>query len=351
MLDPVPRAERACSPTVDLVPRPVAESVDEMLDGATRVGAFEPDERRSDSNFERVEIDGEPFIVKHIHPDHDFTMRVTGDIGCRPLRVWEAGLMDVAPDLVDHATVAAARDDGRNGWGAALLLRDVSGQLTSLGDVPLDEGEHLNFIDSCARMSARMWGWHDDLGLLPHHYRWVWFAEPLFVGERDLGWPERAPRIANDGWQRFDERAPRDVGEIVRALWRDAEPLSAAVRTTPQTFLHGDWKMSNLGTASDGRVILLDWAYPGEGPACHELAWYLALNRAKLPIGHTKESTIDMFRAALDRCGVSTDGWWEKQLGLCLLGMVVIFGWEKALGDDDELGWWCDAAREGARWL
>jgi len=29
----------------------------------------------------------------------------------------------------------------------------------------------------------------------------------------------------------------------------------------------------------------------------------------------------------------------------------VIFGWEKALGNDDELGWWCDRAREGARRL
>jgi len=26
----------------------------------------------------------------------------------------------------------------------------------------------------------------------------------------------------------------------------------------------------------------------------------------------------------------------------------VQFGWEKALGEDDELGWWCDRAREGA---
>jgi aminoglycoside phosphotransferase (APT) family kinase protein len=123
------------------------------------------------------------------------------------------------------------------------------------------------------------------------------------------------------------------------------------VRTTPQTFLHGDWKLGNLGTAPDGRTILLDWAYPGEGPVCHELAWYLALNRARLPVGETKESTIERFRAALGRHGVETAGWWERQVGLCLLGALLQFGWEKALGDDDELGWWCDRAREGARFL
>ena len=59
----------------------------------------------------------------------------------------------------------------------------------------------------------------------------------------------------------------------------------------------------------------------------------------------------DPFRAALEGHGVATADWWERQLGLCLLGAVVQFGWEKAYGEDDELGWWLDAARAGARWL
>jgi len=107
--------------------------------------------------------------------------------------------------------------------------------------------------------------------------------------------------------------------------------------------------MGNLGRHPDGRTILLDWALPGEGPVCHDVAWYLALNRARLP--ETKEAVIARFRAALDHHGVATDGWWERQLGLCLLGALVQFGWEKALGDHDELTWWTTAAQPGARWL
>ena len=200
-------------------------------------------------------------------------------------------------------------------------------------------------------MAARMWGWHDELGLLPHRLRWAWFGPAQLEGEAALGFPEEVPRIAAEGWARFAERAPSAIVEVVEALRRDTTPLSEAVRSTPQTFLHGDWKLGNLGSAADGRSILLDWAYPGEGPACHELAWYLALNRARLPAGHTKESTIDAFRAALDRHGVATDGWWERQLGLCLLGALVQFGWEKSLGPDEELAWWCDAALDGSRRL
>jgi hypothetical protein len=96
--------------------------------------------------------------------------------------------------------------------------------------------------------------------------------------------------------------------------------------------------MGNLGSHPGGRTILLDWAYPGSGPACWDLCWYLALNRARLP--ESKEDTIARFRSDLERHGVDTTGWFENQLDLCLAAIMVTFGWEKALGDEDELHWW-----------
>lgn len=335
----------------DLTPRPVAGSVDELLDGVTERRPFDPADARSGTVFEHVVVGGERLVLKHVHLDDDFTMRVSGDLGCRPLRTWEAGLVDAAADVVDHAIVGAARGDGRNGWGAALLLRDVSAELVAVGDDPLPPERHAAFLDHLAAMSARLWGWEDDLGLLAYDMRWRWFAPAVLETERDLGWREPVPRIALEGWDRFADRAPAGVVDVVRSLLDEPGPLCQALRTTPQTFVHGDWKLGNLGTAPDGRTVLLDWAYPGQGPVCHELAWYLALNRARLPVGETKESTAEAFRASLERCGIETAAWWDRQLGLCLLGAVVQFGWEKAYGDEDELGWWCDRAREGARLL
>ena len=90
--------------------------------------------------------------------------------------------------------------------------------------------------------------------------------------------------------------------------------------------------MGNLGTHPDGRTILLDWALPGSGPACWDLCWYLALNRARLP--ESKEAAIGRFRAALEAGGVATGSWWDAQLDLCLIAIMATFGWEKALGDD-----------------
>jgi len=116
------------------------------------------------------------------------------------------------------------------------------------------------------------------------------------------------------------------------------ELITTPLAATPHTFLHGDWKMGNLGTHPDGRTILLDWAYPGSGPACWDLCWYLALNRARLP--EPKESAIERFRAAIEANGIATASWWDTQLDLCLIAIMATFGWEKALGDGRELSWW-----------
>jgi len=328
--------------------RKIAPSVDDLLHDVERREPFANPDGRSASEFERVWIDGAPHIVKYVHLDVDFTMRVSGDIRCRTVRAWAAGLLDAAPDLVDHAIVGAALGHGRNGWGAALLMRDVTADLLPPGDVPIPVDDHDAFVDHVAGFCAASWGWRDDPvapALLPYGARWSWFGRAALAGEEALGWPERAPALAQEGWQRFAERAPADVAGAVHELLEDPAALTDALRATPSCFVHGDVKASNAGRSPDGRTVLIDWAYAGEGPACHELVWHLALDRSRLPA--PKETVIADFRAALERHGVETEPWWARQLDLCLLGAVVQFGWEKALGDDEELGWWCQAARAG----
>ncbi len=333
-----------------LTPRPVSASVIELLAGARDRRPFTPADARSPSTFERLELAGERCVVKYVHVDHDFMMRGAGDIGCLPLRLWACGLLDVAPDVIDHAVLGVA-PWGRHGWGAAILMRDVAADLVPVGDGPVPEELHVACIEHLAAMSAGMWGWRDDIGLLAQPRRWTYFAPDTLDSERGLAFPEPVPRIALDGWERFAARSPADVRSVVGELHADVTPLAAAIATTPSTFIHGDWKFGNLGRAADGRTVLIDWTYGGEGPVAHELAWYLALNRSRLPPGHTKASTIDALGAALERHGVATAGWWERQVGLCLLGAVVQFGWEKAYGEQDELDWWVDQARAGAAFL
>jgi hypothetical protein len=333
-----------------LVPRAVAGSLDELLTGCTRRTPLAGTDGKSGSRLERVIIGGQPFVLKQQHPDDDWTMRGFGDVLGRPMALWACGLLDAVPSSIDHAVVGAARGLGRNGWGLALLLRDVGDHLVTEGDAVLPTEQHAQFIDHLAELSARFW--EPAPGHLPEllsvESRYSAFGPGWVAAEEALGFPDAVPRIAADGWARFPHRVPAPVRDGTQALRHDLDPLVIALRRTPQTFLHGDWKLGNLGSCGD-RTVLLDWSYPGIGPVLHELGWYLALNRARLP--ESKEATIDRLRAALEHHGVATDGWWEVQLDLCLLGALVQFGWEKALGDDGELGWWCDRARAGLRRL
>lgn len=117
----------------------------------------------------------------------------------------------------------------------------------------------------------------------------------------------------------------------------------------PLTLLHGDYKLGNLGTGPDGRSILLDWALPGQGPPCSDLAHYLCLNAARLP--EPKEAVVEAYRAALEQLGVDTGGWFDRQLALCLLGYGCLMGWEKAHGGGAELAWWQDRALAAEQYL
>ena len=331
---------------VHVTERPVAASVDELLARATDRRPFLHSDSKSGVGFERVTIDGAPYVLKHIHIDDDWTMRFFHERTCIPLEVWRTGLMDAAPEHIDHGMVGAAGGVGRDGLGATLLMHDLSPSLVPAGDDPLPLSTHVQLLEGMAALSAATWNWPGHDSLLPLANRWLAFGDADIDAERRLGWPNPVPKIAHEGWMRFFERAPAAIQTLIRALRADTTPLVEAVATTPLCFLHGDWKLGNLGVREDGRVVLLDWTYCGRGPICSELGWYLALNAARLP--HSKEDTIATLRGALERSGVATDTWWDRQLSLCLLGTLVLFGWEKALGSDEELAWWCDWAHEGA---
>lgn len=332
---------------LERTPRPVASSLAELLADAVRREPFLTSESRSGSTLERITAaDGSTRVLKHVHVDHDWTMRFSGDVGCHPARVWASGLMDVLPERIEHGVIGVAAGLGRDARGAAVLMRDLSTAMVPPGDdaVPLEQ--HLAYLDDMARLAARTLGWRDDVGLVPLANRWTWFNHASLQVEADRGWPDPVPKIAFDGWARFTERAPADVLAVIEALRRDPSPLVERAQDTPQSFVHGEWKLGNIGTADDGRTVLIDWTYPGEGPSTYELAVYLALNRARMP--QSKEDAIDRFRSSLARESVDIERWFDGQLALSLLAALVVFGWEKALGPDDELSWWCDQAREGA---
>ena len=323
----------------------VAGSREELLAAAEERIEVNPGDARSGSTFERVRIGDEWFFAKTLGYRTDWIMRVTHDRDLRTLRMYRAGIMTGAPAQIDHGVVGMAADGVDEDALLTILMRDLSSALIPEGDSTVSLATHLALIDGMAALSAHYWGWADDLGLASMAERVRFFAPDNIAPEAAVDDPPLPVAVAVQGWPRLAELSPQ-LATLVAAIHADPRPWTDALEATPSTFLQGDWKMGNLGVHDDGRTVLLDWAYPGSGPVLWDLAWYLALNAARLPI--SKEDTVVALRDALERRGIATADWFETQLDLCLLGMVACFGWEKAMGDAAELKWWESRARVGA---
>ena len=322
--------------------------VDELLARATDAEALTPSDSKSGASLERVLIDGEPHVIKRVCFADDWLMQAIDDRTGAAAVAWSNGLFDRMPDCIDHATVAMACEHTEAGPALVIVMRDVSEWLVPDDDGVVSPEQHRTFMDHMAGLHAALWGWTDDIGLVSLHNRYSIMTRPRIEVAAKASPNATVPPLIVEGWQRLPSLAPA-MAETLFALHADPSPLVDALAGTPSTFLHGDWKMANLGTGPDGRTILVDWSFPGAGPATAELAHYLALNRRRMP--ESKEAAIGAYRAALEGHGVVTNEWWERQLPLTLLGIMCALGWEKALGDDDELRWWEQRVAEGAALL
>ncbi len=314
--------------------RPVLDSIEALLAGATDRRPLEGP-GKSGALLERVTIDATSYVVKHLDRDADWTLRVADIPGSATVELWRRGVLDELPPCF-HQPIVAVAHDAADPQCSAILMRDVGRFLVPATDEPITLDQHERFLDHMAALHAAFWG--RRIEVVSPTDRYLELSPRMAEAEVALGSDHLVPRLVAQGWPLLEEVAPA-LARVVVPLVHEPSPLVDALDATPQTFVHGNWKLDNLGTDDDGRTVLLDWELPGVGAAASDLAWYLAINCRRLPT--PKEGAIAAYRAALERHGIATEPWWDRQLGLCLVGAMVQFGWEKALGGyDDELAWW-----------
>lgn len=319
--------------------RPVAASARELLAGVTCREPLSAADGKSAVPMERVVIDGASYVVKQISPRFDWISRATGDFGCRALACWRDGILDQLPECIDHTVVGVAYEPET--LTTTLLMHDVGPYLVPEGDERIPLAQHRRFMDHMALLHATFWGTAMTLPTLtPMTSRYTALSPLTAEVEAAIGAPAEVPAMLEACWSDLDAAAP-EAAPIARAIAADPWPLVEALDATPQTFVHADWKMGNIGSHPDGRTILIDWQWPGTAPPCLDLAWYLAINCDRLP--ESKEDTIAAYRTSLERHGVDTAEWFDHQLELCLLGAFVQMAWCKT-HDADELAWWTDHA-------
>jgi hypothetical protein len=311
---------------------PVLTSVDDLLADAGSSVPFDSN-GKSGARLEKVTIHGEPYVVKYLD-DGDWSARAAGIPEGPIVEVWRRGLLAMLPDCIHQPIVGIARTDV-----TVLLMRDVSAWLVPSTDALISVEQHELFLDHMARVHAAYWHQPADLiDVVSPVRRYLELSPSMARSEMARGSTHFIPPLVARGWPLLPEVAPRAAAVVV-PLADDPGPLVSALSRTPQTFVHGNWKLDNLGTDDELRTVVLDWETPGRAACLSDVAWYLAINCRRLPT--SKEATIECYREHLRSAGIDTDGWWERQLGLSLIGALVQFGWEKALaGHDDELAWW-----------
>ena len=273
-------------------------------------------------------------MLKHLDLDQDWTMRASGCLRGAPLELWERGILARLPGCFNQPIVGVAPEPR----GCAVLMHDVSAWLVPAVDDPIAPDQHSCFLAHMAALHAAFWDCGTEVDVVPSMHRYLELSPWMAQAEAAVGSDHLVPRLVGRGWPLLAEVAP-EAAAVVVPLACDPGPLVAALDATPHTLVHSNWKLDNLGTDETGRTVILDWEQPGRGAALTDLAWYLAINCRRLP--QSKEGSIGAYRAALESCGVDTAPWWERQLALSLLGALVQFGWEKALGGyDEELRWW-----------
>jgi hypothetical protein len=330
----------------------VYANVTDLIAGATDRTSLTEGAGKSGARLERIVIGGQPYVLKHLDLAEDWTMRASGCLRGAPLLAWQRGLLARLPACFNQPIVGVALEDGGGpppSGGCALLMRDVTPWLVPVTDEPISLDQHLRFLRHMAALHAAFWACGSECEVVPVMHRYLELSPWLARAEATVGSAHLVPRLVGEGWPRLAEVAPA-AAAVVIPLARDPGPLVEALEGTPQTFVHSNWKLDNLGTDVDGRTVLLDWEQPGRGAPLSDLAWYLAINCRRLP--HGKSDAIAAYRRALEAHGISTEAWWDRQLALCLLGALVQFGWEKALGGyDEELAWWETQAVRAAPFL
>ena len=236
----------------------VLPGIAELLKGASRVESLVAP-GKSGARLDRVVIDGEPHVVKYLDPRVDWTMRASGLLGGPICTLWSRGILDRLPECIFSPIVAVAADNP-GGWDqrTAVLMRDVGPDLIPAVDDPISLETHLHLIRHMAAFHAAFWQVGTEFEVVPVMHRYLELSPWLAIAESSISSTHLVPQLVGRGWPLLAEVAPAAAAVVTPLAW-DPGPLVTALADTPQVFVHGNWKLDNLGVDPAARTILLDW--------------------------------------------------------------------------------------------
>ena len=263
-------------------------------------------------------------------------MRASGCLRGAPLVLWERGILARLPGCLNQPIVAAAPERR----GCALLMHDVGRCWLGARHRRADPAGPAHTVPGAlAVLHAAFWA-AGRSSTSSRRCTATWSSRRGWRRRRPprcslrtwcRGWSPRAGRCSSRSPRPRPRSSPRWPATRVRCSrrWPRRRRRSCTATSSSTT---------SAPTTRGARCCSTGSQTERGARRCSDLAWYLAINCRRLP--QSKEASIAAYREALElrhRHGP----WWDRQLALCLLGALVLFGWEKALGGyDEELAWW-----------
>lgn len=334
-----------------LAPAALAQWVGEKPESVTRAPLATA--HFSGNSLERIAARGGSytayFVLKHFSRTGDWVMRLTHDIQTREVALFRGGIFRRLPSVCYVPILAVARE----GEDWASLMWDVRPALEAAAKPVVEPEDARLWLEHLAWLHARF---RADASLadpalgLASLQDFLTILSPQVV-RRELREGRTHPVLerAARGWDVFDATAPPDIRRAVQAWQHKPEPLLDALARMPQTLVHGDYKLANLGIldadAGNRRSVILDWQDATHGPGVLDFGYFLCLNAKRLPF--SKEQAIAIYNEALTAAGVRIA---EDDLPLGLLGGGALrLLWWLATDMPDELKWWYDVIRRVSR--
>lgn len=280
---------------------------------------------------------GSRLILKEFQPQRDWVMRLTHDKLTREAMLFVHGVYARMPAQIIVPIIAVAR----HGDTWATLLHDISSELLPADRVLLPDDSRL-LLKHLAALHAYFWNDRNlenaALGLSSLE-DFVTILSPAKVNkEIKAGRAHPVLEMAARGWIRFEQTAPQDVVKIVAGWQENPTLLLEALQRMPQTLLHADFKLGNLGISAARETVALDWQDATRGAGVLDLGYFVALNARWFPFG--KPEALEIYRHAMQTHGhpISTR---EIELGLIAGGALRLM-WLMTLNDNRDLDWWYD---------
>ena len=279
--------------------------------------------------FKQDNPEGLSYILKVTAVHTDWIMQATSDHKCREAVL--ANTSCVRHDQIGSPAIGSVQD----GSVFSILMHDISEYL--LSNEQLTNRQLKIILHGMSRL-------HSIAPPNKSDVPWCTIEDRLTLFMPN---PEKLAhfRIANDilkGWELFFDYAPKNIGDLVRSLFDDMDPMKRALGQLPNSLLHGDLKIDNIGICPHGTIFLIDWSMPMIAPVAVELGWFLAMNSRVLPISLDEALMEYASYSGIDR------RLRDRHQSLAILCGLLLRGWRKALdaesGESSEFRWWCERA-------